>query len=333
MSRTRFAILSFAHIHSWSYARVLREYPDTELVAIYDDSPERLRIAGETYGVKRLYSDVEKLLQAEDVDAVVITSENSKHRVLALAAAEAGKHIIVEKPIATTLRDADEMMSRAEKNSVKLQVAFVMRYHDSAVKARETILSGAIGRVIAITATNHGKYPDLWFGDPVLAGGGAIMDHTVHVADLARWYTGDEFSRVFCRVGRNIRRELKVEDNALIMCETRKGVKVSIDCSWSRPDTYPVWGDVYMGVFGEKGYLVLDAFRSNVSLVESGSPLTYQYYGPDADRNMILDFVHVVETDSTPRASGLDGRQALEVALAAYESSRSGKPVSLPIKE
>ena len=333
MSRTRFAILSFAHIHSWSYARVLREHPETELVAIYDDSPERLRIAGETYGVNRLYSDVEKLLQAEDVDAVVITSENSKHRALALAAAEAGKHIIVEKPIATTLRDADEMVSRAEKKSVKLQVAFVMRYHDSAVKARETILSGAVGRVIAITATNRGKYPDLWFGDPVLAGGGAIMDHTVHVADLARWYTGDEFSRVFCRVGRNIRRELKVEDNALIMCETRKGVKVSIDCSWSMPDTYPVWGDVYMGVFGEKGYLVLDAFRSNVSLVESGSPLTHQYYGPDADRNMILDFVHVVETDGTPRASGLDGRQALEVALAAYESSRSGKPVSLPIKE
>jgi predicted dehydrogenase len=148
---------------------------------------------------------------------------------------------------------------------------------------------------------------------------------------LTRWYTGDEFSRVFCRIGRNIRRELKVEDNALLMCETRMGVKVSIDCSWSRPDTYPVWGDVYMGVFCEKGYLVLDAFRSNVSLVQSGSPLTHQYYGPDADRNMIQDFISVIRTDGKPQASGRDGRQALEVALAAYESSKSGKPVSLPI--
>ncbi|MEM2929708.1 MAG: Gfo/Idh/MocA family oxidoreductase [Thermoproteota archaeon] len=331
MSKTRFAVLSFAHIHAWSYARVLKELPETELVAIYDDSPERLRRAGETYGVKKLYDDVDKLLQAEEIDALVITSENSKHRALAIAAAEAGKHMIVEKPIATTLRDADEIVSKAERNSVKLQIAFVMRFHDSAVKAGETILSGALGRVIAITATNHGKYPDLWFADPELAGGGAIMDHTVHVADLTRWYTGDEFSRVFCRIGRNIRRELKVEDNALLICETRKGVKVSIDCSWSRPDTYPVWGDVYMGVFGEKGYLVLDAFRSNVSLVQSSCPLTYHYHGPDADRNMILDFINVIRTDGKPRASGHDGRQALEVALAAYESSKQGKAVSLPV--
>jgi predicted dehydrogenase len=323
--------LSFAHIHAWSYAKVLKELPDAELAAIYDDSPERLRSAGETYGVRKLYNNVEKLFQAEEIEAVIITSENAKHHALALAAAEAGKHIIVEKPIANNLRDADEMVLKAERKGVKLQTAFVMRYHDSAIKARETMLTGALGRIIAITATNHGKYPDLWFGDPQLAGGGAIMDHTVHVADLTRWYTGDEFSRVFCRIGRNIRRELKVEDNALLMCETRMGVKVSIDCSWSRPDTYPVWGDVYMGVFCEKGYLVLDAFRSNVSLVQSGSPLTHQYYGPDADRNMIQDFISVIRTDGKPQASGRDGRQALEVALAAYESSKSGKPVSLPI--
>lgn len=88
-----------------------------------------------------------------------------------------------------------------------------------------------------------------------------------------------------------------------------------------------------MGVFCERGYLVLDAFKSNVSLVRSGSPLTYQYYGPDADRNMILDFIRVIRMDDKPRASGHDGRQALEVALAAYESYKRGKPISLPIKD
>lgn len=332
MSRIKFAILSFAHIHAWSYARVLKELPDVELVAIYDDSPERLMSAGETYGVKKLYSDLEKMFQAEEIDAVIITSENAKHHAHALASIESGKHMIVEKPIATTLRDADEMVLKAERKGIKFQTAFVMRYHDSALKVRETIATGALGRVIAITATNHGKYPGLWFGDPKLAGGGAIMDHTVHVVDLTRWYTGDEFSKVFCYVGRNIRKELKVEDNALILCETKGGVKVSVDCSWSRPNTYPIWGDVYTGVFCERGYLVLDAFKSNVSLVKSGSPLSYNYYGPDADRNMILDFVNVIKTDGKPRASGHDGRQALEVALAAYEASKQGKPVSLPIK-
>jgi len=331
LNRVKFAILSFAHIHAWSYVRVLKELPDAELVAIYDDSIERLRSAGETYGVKKIYSDAEKLFREEDVDAAIITSENVKHHALALAAIEAGKHIIVEKPIATTLRDADDMVLKADRKGVKFQTAFVMRYHDSALKVREIVSSGSLGRVIAITATNHGKYPGLWFGDPQLAGGGAIMDHTVHVADLTRWYTGDEFSRVFCRIGRNIRSELKAEDNALLMCETRNSVKVSIDCSWSRPNTYPIWGDVYAGLFCERGYVILDAFRSNVSLIQSGSPLTYHYYGPDADRNMILDFINVIRTDGEPRASGRDGRQALEVALAAYESSKHGEAVSLPI--
>lgn len=331
MVRMRFAVLSFAHIHAWSYARVLKDLPEAELVAIYDDSEERLKNAGETYGVKRLYSDVEELFRNEELDAVVITSENSKHHALALAAVEAGKHVLVEKPIATNLRDADDMVTRARKGGVKLQTAFVMRYHESALKAKEAISSGSLGKIIAITATNHGKYPGLWFGDPRLAGGGAVMDHTVHVADLSRWYTGDEFSKVFAHIGRNIRDELEVEDNGLLMCDTKRGTKVSIDCSWSRPDTYPAWGDVYMGVMCEEGYLVLDAFRSNVSLVQSGRPLVHHYFGSDADRNMISDFIEVVRSDGEPRATGYDGRQALEVALAAYESSRTGRVVSVPL--
>ncbi|MGQ9596504.1 MAG: Gfo/Idh/MocA family protein [Thermoproteota archaeon] len=223
MNKIRFAISSFAHIHAWSYARVLKELPDSELIAIYDDSVERLRAAGETYGVNALYEDFEDLLRKEDIDAVIISSETVKHHALALAAIEADKHIIVEKPIATNLWDADDMVLKADRKDVKFQTAFVMRYHDSAIKIKEIISSGSMGRVIAITATNRGKYPGLWFGDLQLAGGGAIMDHAVHVADLTRWYTGDEFSKVFCSIGRNIRRELQVEDNALLMCETRNG--------------------------------------------------------------------------------------------------------------
>lgn len=328
----RFAILSFAHIHAWSYARVLKELPEAELVAIYDDSAERLKSAGESYGVDKLYNNLEDLLRHEDLDAVIVTSENAKHHNLSLVAMEAGKHVLVEKPIATSLRDADDMVAKARRKGVKLQTAFVMRYHDSAVKVKELLASGSLGRVIAITATNHGKYPGLWFGDPLLAGGGAIMDHTMHVADLTRWYTADEFSRVFAHVGENIREGLKVEDNAILMCETRQGTEVSIDCSWSRPDTYPIWGDVYMGIMCEDGYLVLDAFRSNISLAQSGCPLTYHYYGSDADKNMIIDFIRVIRSDEEPRASGYDGRQALEVALGAYESLKCRTVVNLPLQ-
>jgi predicted dehydrogenase len=329
----KFAILSFAHIHAWSYAMVLKSLSNASLEAIYDDSKERLAKAGEAYGVKKLYDDYRALLEKEDVDAVIICSENSKHYELMVACIEAGKHVLVEKPITTRLKDADDAISRARRKGVKLQTAFVMRYHDTTVKAREILASNVLGEVFAITATNHGKYPGLWFGDPKLAGGGCIMDHTVHVADLIRWYTGEEYSSVYARVARNIRPELRVEDAALVMVKTRSGIGASIDCSWSRPDTYPTWGDVYMGVFCEKGYMVIDAFRSNVTVVKSGSPLYYSYYGSDADRSMIKSFIEVVEKDEEPLATGTDGRQALEVALAAYRSAKTGETVKIPFSE
>ncbi len=328
----RFAIISFAHIHAWSYARVLRELENAELVAIYDDDRARLKEAAEKYGVKDVYDDCRKLLAREDVDAVIVTSENARHREHVIAAAEAGKHIICEKPIATTLRDADEMIRAAERAGVKLQIAFVMRYHDVTVHVKEMIDRGEIGDILAITTTNHGKYPGLWFGDSELAGGGAFMDHIVHTADLMRWYTKDEVEEVYAVKARNIRPELKVEDTGLVSLRFRRGVIGSIDCSWSRPDAWPIWGDVYLCVMGTEGAVVVDAFRPAVEVVRDGEPLRWEYFGCDADRNMIEDFIRVVERDEEPRAGGLDGRRALEVVIAAYKSVEKGGPVRLPLQ-
>jgi len=332
MRKLKFAILSFAHIHAWSYARVLRELEEAELVAIYDDDPQRLREAADRYGVKDTYSDYRHLLKRDDVDAVVIASENAKHAELAVAAAEAGKHMIVEKPLATTLEDAERMIRAAERAGVKLQQAFVMRWHDATVAVKRMLDDGAVGKILAITTTNHGKFPGLWFDDPKLAGGGAVMDHTVHTADLMRWYTKDEIDEVYAVIGKNIRSELRSEDCALISLKFRGGVIGSIDCSWSRHEGWPIWGDVYLGIFGTDGYIVVDAFRSCINVVVDGKPLTWHYFGPDADYNMIKDFVYAVFEDRPPRATGYDGYKALEVALAAYESHRRGEPVKLPLR-
>lgn len=332
MRKMRFGILSLAHIHAWSYARVVKELEEAELVAIYDDNPERLKRAAEAYGVKDTYTDYGELLRRDDIDAVIIASENAKHAELAIAAAEAGKHMIVEKPIATSLEDAEKMIKAAERAGVKLQQAFVMRYHDATVAIKGILDRGEIGDILVITTTNHGKYPGLWFGDPELAGGGAVMDHTVHTADLMRWYTGDEVEEVYAVIGEKIRRELKVEDNALISLKFKRGVIGSIDCSWSRHEGWPIWGDVWLGIIGTEGYIAVDAFRSCINLVVNGKPLTWVYFGSDCDLNMIRDFIRVVREDETPRATGYDGYKALEIALAAYESHKKGEPVKLPLR-
>ncbi|MEM1509939.1 MAG: Gfo/Idh/MocA family oxidoreductase [Thermofilaceae archaeon] len=332
MRKLKFAILSFAHVHAWSYARVLKSLEEAELVAIYDDDPERLKRAAETYRVKDLYSDYQRLLKREDIDAVIIASENAKHAELAIAAAEAGKHMIVEKPLATTLKDAERMIRAAEKAGVKLQQAFVMRYHDVTVMVKNIIEQGAVGRILAITTTNHGKFPDLWFDDPKLAGGGAVMDHVVHTADLIRWYTGKEVDEVYAVIGRNIRPQLRSEDCALISLKFESGAIGSIDCSWSRPDTFYTWGDVFLAIHGTDGFIFVDAFRPCINVVIEGKPLAWHYYGPDADYNMIRDFVYAVQEDRPPRATGYDGYKALEVSIAAYESARKGLPVKLPLQ-
>ncbi|MCD6562304.1 MAG: Gfo/Idh/MocA family oxidoreductase [Thermoproteales archaeon] len=331
MRKMRFGIISFAHIHAWGYANVLKELENAELVAIYDDDRQRLLKAAERFGVKNVYDDYEKLLSRDDIDAVIITSENAKHVDQAISAAEHGKHMIVEKPIAVRLDDADKMVNVAKKHDVKFQTAFVMRYHDATLTVKKMLEEGNIGDILVITTTNHGKYPDLWFAEPELSGGGSMIDHTVHTADLMRWYTKDEVAEVYAIIGEKIRKELKAEDTGLISLKFRNGVVGSIDCSWSRHDTWPIWGDVWLGIIGTEGYIVIDAFRPNVELVVKGKPLVWQYFGSNADKNMILDFIRVVDEDLEPRASGWDGRQALEITLAAYKSANSGMVIKLPL--
>jgi len=328
----RFAILSFAHLHAYSYATVIRNLPNTELVAIFDDNRERLYEVGRRFGVDKLYYDYEELLRKEELDAVIVTSENARHREMVTVATERGVHVLCEKPIATSLKDADEMIASAERAGVKLQIAFVMRYHPATVKVKEIVDAGEIGKILTITSTNHGKYPGGWFGIPELSGGGAIMDHTVHVADLMRWYTGSEVVEVHAYVGENIRSYLRCEDCALISLRFKDGTIASIDCSWSRPDEWPIWGDVFLQIIGTEGCIVVDAFRSAVHYAGGGTPLTWASFGTNPDEEMIKHFVKVIEEDLEPRASGVDGRKALEIALAAYLSNERGRPIELPLR-
>ena len=316
----RFAIVSFAHMHAYSYARALRELERegiAYLKAIYDDNKDRLKTASEIYKPEKVYEDLYSLAEDKDIDAVIIASENSKHREHTIPMIRSGKHVLVEKPIATSYRDGYEMVEESRKRGVKLQVAFVMRYHDASVEVKKRINN--IGRIFSITATNHGKNPLGWFVDPDLAGGGTFMDHIVHVADLIRWYTDREFIEVTAFKGMNIVENIEVEDNGIVIARLRDDITTSIDCSWSRPPNWLTWGDVYMHIIGERGAIVINAFNQNIYISDERG-FRGIYYGPDADSNMIKSFIDAIKKDIEPIASGIDGLKALEVVLAAYKS-------------
>jgi predicted dehydrogenase len=205
-----------------------------------------------------------------------------------------------------------------------------MRYDATVVDAKEKIDSGTYGAIKAITATNHGTYPGGWFAEKPLSGGGAIIDHSVHVADLVRYFTGDEFGVVRAYQGKNIRQNISVEDNALLYCRMQKSdMPVSIDCSWSRMDGWPTWGDVCMNIVCERGLIRLDCFKPHLNVVSHGK-FSWHGLNENLSKKMVAGFCRAVRDGVEPTASFKDGAQAARVAFAAYESLQCGsQPVSL----
>jgi predicted dehydrogenase len=334
----RVGILSFAHVHAPQYAGVLADLEGTDFVGVSDDDAERGRAAAERYGV-RCFAEAEALFDA--VDSVIVCSENARHAEGVILALRSGVHVLCEKPIATTVENARAMIGVSRETGSQLRVAFPVRHLPAAVRAKELVNSGAVGRVIAISATNHGTMPDGWFLDPGLSGGGAVMDHTVHVADLLRWTFGAEARNVYAEVGSFFGAE-GVDDAGMLTLELEgvsrgsvaHGAFATIDPSWSRGAGYPTWGDVTMRVSGTSGVLEVDAFARRITHFDhEAGRVDWRPIGEDMNRAMISDFLYGVATGSPAGASGLDGLRALEVVLAAYASGRSHEVVPVPRSE
>jgi UDP-N-acetylglucosamine 3-dehydrogenase len=323
-------IISIAHGHAYGNARCLAQLPDVELAAIADCDEARLRAAVELFGGDA-YADYQDLLARDDIEAVLITSPNAEHREHVIAAAEAKKHVLCEKPIATTRADGIEMVAACREHGVKFQTAFPVRFSAPAVALRRMVREGAVGTPLAVKATNPGRYPGGWFGDPALAGGGAVMDHTVHVADLLRWIFEAEITRVYAEIDTSFHPDLPVDDVATLMLTLSNGVFASLDPSWSRPKTWPTWGGLTMEVIGDRGVISMDAFSQNLQLVEDRGPShVFVPWAEGGDLPMIRGFVEAIHNDTDPPVTGEDGLRATEVALCAYESAKRCEPVACP---
>ncbi|MFL5759408.1 MAG: Gfo/Idh/MocA family protein [Thermomicrobiales bacterium] len=323
-------IISFAHGHANKNARCLAQVPDVELTAIADCDEARLRAAVEQFGGDA-YVDYRDLLARDEIEAVLITSPNAEHREHVIAAAHAQKHILCEKPIATTRADGRAMIAACREQGVKFQIAFPVRFSAPAAILRQKVREGAVGTPLAVKATNPGRYPGGWFGDPALAGGGAVMDHTVHVADLLRWIFEAEITQVYAEIDTRVHPDLPVDDVATLMLVLSNGIFASLDPSWSRPKSWPTWGGLTMEVVGDRGVLAMDAFSQHLELIEDGGPsYVFVPWTQGGDLPMIRSFIDAVRNDTDPLVTGEDGLRATEVALCAYESAKRREPVACP---
>ena len=336
----RIGILSFAHHHAESYIHQLRAIPGAELIGLADDDLERGRSYAEEHGA-RLYPSYQALLD-DGPDGVLICSENSGHRALTELAAEAGVHVMCEKPLATKLADAQAMIDACRAAGVVLMTAFPMRFSAPIVAVKERLDDGDMGQVYCYNTTNQGRMPineRPWFVDKELAGGGAVMDHTVHLADILRWFTKSEVTEVYAQTNRILHGDkVEVETGGQLMLSFGDGTFATIDASWSKPPNYPTWGGLTMEIISQRGLTRVDAFRQNLNLFQQEPAANrWLYWGSNADRGMVEAFLATISQDGQPGqvvhggASGEDGYRALEVALAAYRSAETGQPVQLPL--
>ena len=328
MKRIRIGIISAAHHHVDGYLSALKAMEkdmNLEIVGMADEDEQRLKRYAAEWTLKP-YPHAASLLR-ERPDAIIICSENTRHRLYVEQAAAAGVHILCEKPLAADLADAQAMVELCRDKGLLLMPAFPMRYSQAILEARNALQSGQFGALRGGSSTNQGQMPMThrhWFIEPEMAGGGVIMDHTVHVVDLLRWLSSAEPMKVSVFANRIMQPSpTEVETAALLLIHFSNGLSFSLDASWSRPQRYPTWGGLTLRLVCDRGILEVDAFSEN-NQVYGAQDLRWEYWGADVNRAMLADFLAALRGD-TPRLSADDGLAAQRLIDAAYRSWRQGK--------
>ena len=330
-------LLSFAHVHATGYARLLRDMPGVELLTSdpdtgsYGPGEVRGRALAERLGVDHVDSYQE--LFDWGPDAVVVTAENARHRPLVELAARHGVDVLCEKPLATTVEDGEAMVAACREAGVRLHVAYPVRFSPAYAALRRAVRGGGTGTVLSVAGANNGRLPAgerAWFVDPGLAGGGALMDHTVHLADLLdELFEGTPAVEVYAQTNNLMYGdEVAVDTAGLVTVTYANGVVATIDCSWSQPAHHPIWGGLEMQVVGERATVELDAFGQLVSgFSERRRESVLLPWGTDLDEAMLRAFLFGAEEGAVQVADGEAGLRSLRIALAGYASAREGRPV------
>ncbi len=327
---SRIGIISFAHLHANSYGASCNELGEVELVGIWDDDAKRGKEAAGTFETE-FFEDLEALLSA-DLDGVIVTSENARHKEHVLAAAQAGVDVLCEKPISVSVPDAQEMIDACAAAEVQLMISYPCRYSPAFGRALEAVRAGELGEILCIKGTNRGRNPGGWFNDLALAGGGSVMDHTVHIVDLMRVMLEDEVTKVYAEVDTRFDPRLSCDDTGILTMSFEGGCVATLDASWSRPPHYHIWGDATTCIIGTGGNCWLDLFVEHLDVyANEDASYVWAPYGHNADTDVVADFARCATSGEPVPITGHDGLKAMEVALGAYESARTGQPVALPL--
>lgn len=288
-------------------------------------------------GAKRAFTNYEDLLKQEDIEIVSICAPNYLHEQIAVAAAEHGKHMVVEKPLAKNVEQGKSIVDAANKAKVKLMYAENFQYAPSFVKAMEIVDQGGMGDIFMTTGREaHSGPHSRWFYDLNLAGGGALIDLGIHDIQLMRMFTKSEPTEVSA-ITLKTQSDLTVEDNGVAAIKFKSGALGTLEESWTTKGGY----DIRIELYGKQGDIVINPTRMTPLQVFSARgfgyagekveftkgwtyPIPEEFYTFGYIQE-IEHFVKCVVEDCKPITSGEDGLAALKAIMAMYESAKTGK--------
>ncbi|NLJ85316.1 MAG: Gfo/Idh/MocA family oxidoreductase [Firmicutes bacterium] len=320
------AIARYTHLHGYA------QLDDVEVVALADPYRKNLNLLGDMHNIPKdaRYVSYEDLLARDDIDAVSVCTPNYLHGPQTVDALRAGKHVLCEKPMATSVEAAEAMVNAAADAKKVLMVGFTHRYLKHNQVAKGLLEDGAIGNpyMIRVRFAHDGPYKSWaattdWFFRPEKAGGGALLDMGIHALDISRYMLG-EITSISGRIG-TFGKDIVVEDTAVLNFSFGDRALGYIETGWSSKE-----GVLGLEIYGTEGTIVVDyvtpirVFRASTGQWEEITDAKN-----DAAVAEMRHFVDCVKTGKTPLTSGIDGLISVKLAAAVYESAKTGCSVCL----
>lgn len=345
-----FAIVGTGMISRF-HAKAIADVRGAKLAACFDSVPDRADQFAKDHQCAAFHS-LKEMVSDDDVDVVTIATPSGAHMEPALAAAKAGKHVIVEKPLDITIRRCDRMIEACDKAGVKLGTVFPSRFHDSSVHMKRAVDQGRFGRVTLGDAyvkwfrTQEYYDSGAWRGTWELDGGGALMNQAIHTVDLLSWLMGP-VEEVTAHTATIAHERIEVEDVAVATLRFASGALGVIEASTAcypgylkRIELHGCEGTAVLEEEDIKTWDFAKKARGDAAVLKQmaaskstgGGASDPAAIGHHGHAMQFRDFVEAIRKDRTPAVDGREGRKSVEIILAIYKSAWTGKTVKLPLK-
>lgn len=341
LRKVGFGIVGCGGISNYFHVPELKQLKEAAIVALADVKPHRAKLMARRFRVKSWHVDYHDLLKRKDVEAVIVATPHPTHAQIAVDAIEAGKHVIIQKPMATSIKDADFIVEAAKKHSDSKVMALPFVYFDTPAfdYVKDLLNKGELGKIcMARARVAHGgpeeyqedvtrmfrEEKNCWFFDPESAHGGVLLDLGVYSVGQLTYLLGQV--KKVSAITATLDKPAEVEDNVAVVLEMANGILAVAETSWTQTATMEG-----TSLYGAKGTVHLNSFNTAIMAYKqaNSSWIVPSLSMEKEPQHTHRHFVRCILEDSQPIGTVEEGRHVVEVMEAAYESARTGRTVTL----